>query len=222
MQEKMKHILEKIKVVTNKFFNSMFFVIFICILIVLKTVFFYYDTIMIREQLNSDIILGTISFVAILMFVCLMLPNKTRFYTIFIANIFISILLLGDDLYYSYSSSVLSVSQITNLQYGEEIMTTLPMIMDLRHILYFVDIIIILILLISKYVTIKRAEKATKLKISFRIISCVIAVLIYCFVGNKYTVKALENPYNKDLQIKIWISHCRYTKCFSNKEASKI
>ena len=202
MQEKMKHILEKIKVVTNKFFNSMFFVIFICILIVLKTVFFYYDTIMIREQLNSDIILGTISFVAILMFVCLMLPNKTRFYTIFIANIFISILLLGDDLYYSYSSSVLSVSQITNLQYGEEIMATLPMIIDLRHILYFIDIIAILILLLSKYVTIKKAEKGTKTQRILRVVSCAVAVLIYCFIGNKYTVKALENPYNKDLQIK--------------------
>lgn len=101
MQEKTKIKLEKLKEMTNKFFNSIFFAIFICILIVLKTIFFYYDTIMIREQLNFDIIIGTISFVVILLFICLALPNKTRFYTIFIADIFISILLLGDDLYYS-------------------------------------------------------------------------------------------------------------------------
>lgn len=202
MQEKTKIKLEKLKEMTNKFFNSIFFAIFICILIVLKTIFFYYDTIMIREQLNFDIIIGTISFVVILLFICLALPNKTRFYTIFIADIFISILLLGDDLYYSYSSSVLSVSQITNLQYGEEIMATLPMIIDLRHILYFIDIIAILILLLSKYVTIKKAEKGTKTQRILRVVSCAVAVLIYCFIGNKYTVKALENPYNKDLQIK--------------------
>ena len=202
MQEKTKQKMEKLKVVVNRFFNSVYFVIFICLLIVLKTVFFYYDTIMIREQLNFNIVIGTIFFVASILFICLALPNKKRFYTIFIVDILISILLLGDDLYYSYSSSVLSVSQITNLQYGEEIMSTLPMIMDIRHILYFVDIIFILVLLLTKYITIKRDEKASNVKKILRVTSVVLAVLLYCFVGNKYTMKALEDPYNKDLQIK--------------------
>ena len=199
MQEKTKQKMEKLKVVVNRFFNSVYFVIFICLLIVLKTVFFYYDTIMIREQLNFNIVIGTIFFVASILFICLALPNKKRFYTIFIVDILISILLLGDDLYYSYSSSVLSVSQITNLQYGEEIMSTLPMIMDIRHILYFVDIIFILVLLLTKYITIKRDEKASNVKKILRVTSVVLAVLLYCFVGNKYTMKALEDPYNKDL-----------------------
>ena len=201
LQEKTKIKLKRVKEKTNNFFNSIFFAIFICVLIVLKTIFFYYDTIIIREQLNYDIVIGTMTFVAILLFICLALPNKTRFYTTFIADIFISVLLLGDDLYYSYSSSVLSIFQITNLQYGEEIISTLPMIMDLRHILYFVDIVIIFILLLSKYIKIEKAEKATKKQKILRILSCVVAIT-YCFVGNKYTVRALENPYNKDLQIK--------------------
>ena len=194
--------LEEIKVAINKLFNSIGFIILIGISIMLKTLFFYQDTIMIREQLNFNIIIGSISFILIILLICLTLSNRQRIFIGLTFNLILSIILFGDDLYYSYSSNVLSISQITNLQYGEEIMTTLPMLIKFRHIIYFIDLIIIIALIISKYLKIEEKRKLDKKGKILRTISGCLAIFVYVIIGNTYSAKAFEDPYNKDLQIK--------------------
>ena len=119
---------EKIKDMANKFFNSIGFPIIIGILLFLKTIFFYQNTISVRETIDKETILGTITMLSTIIWaICVFLPNRGRIITTIIVDILASILLLADNLYHTYSSSVLSVAQIMNLQYGEEIMSTLPM-----------------------------------------------------------------------------------------------
>ena len=202
MQETQITKLEEIKVAINKLFNSIGFIILIGISIMLKTLFFYQDTIMIREQLNFNIIIGSISFILIILLICLTLSNRQRIFIGLTFNLILSIILFGDDLYYSYSSNVLSISQITNLQYGEEIMTTLPMLIKFRHIIYFIDLIIIIALIISKYLKIEEKRKLDKKGKILRTISGCLAIFVYVIIGNTYSAKAFEDPYNKDLQIK--------------------
>ena len=71
------------------------------------------------------------------------LPKKGRNIGGIVLDTIISIILFADNIYYTYSSNVLSVLQITNLQYGEEIMSTLPMLLKMHQILYFIDILLL-------------------------------------------------------------------------------
>ena len=123
--------------------NSIGFTIVICALIVLKALLFDKNTIMIREEINESTIFGTITFVFVLMSIVCILPSKPRTITVIVLDVLISIILFGDDIYYTYSNNVLSVLQITNLQYGEEILSTIPVLLNISHLLYFIDIIII-------------------------------------------------------------------------------
>ncbi len=195
---------EKIKDMANKFFNSIGFPIIIGILMFLKTIFFYVNTITVQETLDDGIvILGTIAFISTMIWmICMFLPNRGRIITTIVVDIFVSILLLADNLYHTYSSSVLSVAQIMNLQYGEEIMSTLPMLVQAKHILYFIDILVIGILLITK---IFKIQKKKKLQMKYKIAKVIIGILVMIIFfkrDNVYIVRAKEDPYNKDTQIK--------------------
>ena len=194
---------EKIKDMANKFFNSIGFPIIIGILLFLKTIFFYQNTISVRETIDKETILGTITMLSTMIWaICVFLPNRGRIITTIIVDILASILLLADNLYHTYSSSVLSVAQIMNLQYGEEIMSTLPMLVQIKHILYFIDILVIGILLCKK---ILKIQKKKKLQMKYKIPKVIVGILvtIICFkMDNAYIVKAKEDPYNKDTQIK--------------------
>ena len=130
-----------------------------------------------------------------------MLPNRIRTSLTIVLDIILSLLLFADNLYYTYSSSVLSVMQITNLQYGEEIKGTLPMLLEFKQILYFIDIILIFIMLISKKIKIEKKEKASKKVILFRILSGAITIYLISTQWVKYVEKAEEHPYNKDAQV---------------------
>ena len=101
----------------EKFINSWYFVLFIGLLILAKTFLFYYHTIAVNEQLYSDTIIGTISFVVVIICFLFVLPNRARAVTSIVVDFIISFVLFGDNVYYNYSNSVLSVAQITNLQY---------------------------------------------------------------------------------------------------------
>ena len=195
---------DKIKEIANKFFNSIGFPIVIGILIFLKTIFFYINTITVQETLDDGIvILGTIAFISTMIWmICMFLPNRGKIITTIVVDIFVSILLLADNLYHTYSSSVLSVAQIMNLQYGEEIMSTLPMLVQVKHIFYFIDILVIGILLITKIFEI---QKKKKLQMKYKIAKVVIGIfvtIIFFQMDNVYIVRAKEDPYNKDTQIK--------------------
>ena len=121
---------EKIIEVVNKFFNSIGFQIVIGIFLLLKTIFFYQNTITIREVVDKELIYGTSMFIITFICAICVLPNRVRSIFTIVLDVILSILLFADNLYYTYSSSVLSVAQITNLQYGEEIMGTLPMLLE--------------------------------------------------------------------------------------------
>ena len=136
-----EQILKKIKEKLNNFLNSIWFPIIVGIILLLKTIFFYQNTISIREVMDKDTVLGTIAFLATIICMICTLPNRGRCITTIVVDVFISVLLFADNLYHTYSSSVLSVAQMMNLQYGEEIMDTLPMLLQVKEILYFIDII---------------------------------------------------------------------------------
>lgn len=186
----------------EKCINSIYFVIIIGILILAKTFLFYYHTIAVNEQLYSDTIIGTISFVVVIICFLSVLPNRARIITSIVVDFIISLILFGDNIYYNYSNSVLSVAQITNLQYGGEIMSTLPMILKVYQILYFLDVIVLLILHITKKVKIYKKGKKTKKQLIGKCIVGVIGVVIFCIIGVDYVEKGKDKSYNKDLQIR--------------------
>ena len=154
----------------NQIINSVVFVILIGILLLLKTFLFYNSTIATNEALELNTIVGTISFLVVLGCFIIILPNRARIVTMTIINIVISVLLFGDHVYYIYSNSVLSVAQISNLQYGGEIMKTLPMVIQAKQILYFLDILILIGLFLGKVVKLEKEEKATKKQITIKAI----------------------------------------------------
>ena len=202
-KNKKKITKAKIKELSNRFFNSIGFPILIGILLFLKTIFFYLNTISIQEPIDMGTILGTIAFIATFIWIiATFLPNRGRIVVTIMVDIIISILLLADNLYHTYSSSVLSVAQIMNLQYGEEIMSTLPNLLRLRHVLYFIDIIIVFILLFTK---ILKIEKKKKLSIKCKMIKTILGVgvtIAFFFMDTFYISLAKEDPFNKDMQVK--------------------
>ena len=190
------------KEVINKAFNTVGFTILIGIILFLKTFLFYNNTIAMGNEIGVETILGTISFITVIICFLGILPNRTRIITTIIVNLLISIILFGDNVYYIYSKNVLSVAQITNLQYGEEIMSTLPMILQLKQILYFLDILIIIGLLIAKVLKIEKKDKANKKQIIIKILVAILGICIFCFIGSSYIEKGKQKSYNKDFQIK--------------------
>ena len=193
---------EKIKKKVNQFFNSIGFPIMIGILLLLKTIYFYQDTISIRETIDKETILGTIAFLSTIVCLICTLPNKGRIITTIIVDVLLSVLLLADNLYHTYSSSVLSVAQILNLQYGEEIMNTIPMLMQLEKFLYFIDMILVGILLVVKVLKIEKKEALTLKKQIIKIAVCLVLVIGLLGVDGTFIERAKEDPFNKDMQVK--------------------
>ena len=193
---------EKIIESLNTFFNSIAFPLVVGVLILLKTIMFYDSTIIIRESIDKNLVIGTTMFIITFLGIIYMLPNRARIISTIILDLLISILLFADNLYYIYSSSVLSVAQIANLQYGEEIMGTIPMLIEIKHIIYFVDIILIIILLLTKIIKIEIKDKADWKRNTLRIISGIIAICLLFTIDAKYVEKAGEDPYNKNTQVK--------------------
>lgn len=202
MENTKKIYKEKIIEIINKFFNSIGFPIIIGILLISKTILFYQDTISIREVVDKELIYGTANFIITFMCIICVLPNRLRSVFTIIFDTIASILLFADNLYYTYSSSVLSIAQITNLQYGEEIMGTLPMLLELKEILYFLDIIIILILLLTKMIKLQKKKKANWKINALRTLSGLVAIYMIFEIDVEYIEQVGEAPYNKDAQVK--------------------
>ena len=81
-------------------------------------------------------------------------------------------------------------------------MGTIPMLIEIKHIIYFVDIILIIILLLTKIIKIEIKDKADWKRNTLRIISGIIAICLLFTIDAKYVEKAGEDPYNKDTQVK--------------------
>lgn len=185
----------------NKALNSIWFVVLIGILIFCKTLLFYYSTIAMGDNIELGTIVGTICFIITIVCFLSTLPNRTRIVTTIILDFLVSLMLFGDHIYYIFSNSVLSIAQISNLQYGEEIISTLPMVIQFRQILYFLDILILLGVLVGKVLKIEKKKENTKKQIVTKAILGVVGVAIFVVIGVTYVDIGTKLSYNKDLQI---------------------
>ena len=193
---------QKIKENLNKIVNSNFFIIIVMIVVFLKTILFYKTTICINEKIYINTIQMSIMYILSLFGMLYLLPKKGRNIAGIIMNILISILLFADNIYYSYSSNVLSVLQISNLQYGEEIMSTLPLLLKLPQILYFIDILTLIILIATSIIKIEKGKKSKTKFIVCRTIIGIICMIFFIILSINANSKVLEDPYNRDTQIK--------------------
>lgn len=201
---------KKAKELLSKFVNSIWFVVITGILLFMKTMFFYNNTISNSGKIEMQTILGTIGFTVILVCILIILPNRARIITTLTSNFIVSLVLFGDNIYYIYSNSFLSIAQITNLQYGEEILSTLPAVFEIKHLLYFVDIILIIATCKLMKIKFQKKENKTKKKVLAKAISGIVGIVVFCIVGAKYVEKGKEKLYNKDMQIRestIWGYH---------------
>ena len=201
---------KKTKELLSKFVNSIWFVVIIGILLFMKTMFFYSNTISNSGKIEMQTILGTIGFTVILVCILIILPNRARIITTLTSNFIVSLVLFGDNIYYIYSNSFLSIAQITNLQYGEEILSTLPAVFEIKHLLYFIDIILIIATCKLMKIKFQKKENKTKKKVLAKAISGIVGIVVFCIVGVKYVEKGKDKSYNKDMQIRestIWGYH---------------
>lgn len=182
----------------NKIVNSELIIILTGILLFVKMVLFYKETIYQAEAIETNIIAKTFIFSMFIVTFLFIFRNKLRFVLSFIVNIFFSILMFADNLYYNYSTSLISVSQINNLQYSEQIATAIKDLLSIYQILYFVDIFIFVILLITKFIKI---EKIKERNWKPALIYTTIMVAIFTSTIQSYVVEAQTCKYNKKMQL---------------------
>lgn len=147
------------KSLINYIVNSKLIVFIFSIAILLKSIFFYKATIALNDHINPFTIVGTIGFISILAAIILWIPNRARFWTCLIINFGISFLLLIDELYFIYSNNALSIAQFSNLQYSEEIGRVLPTLLHWKHLIYFTDIVVVLILYFFKIIKLEKKKQ---------------------------------------------------------------
>lgn len=181
-----------------RFFNSNGIVVLLGILLFVKTGIMYLNTLCIETEWEENFILimGSIGYVA-----CIIIPlffirkNKTRMTWVIIFDLLVSALLFADDCYYNYSSNFVSVYQIGNLQYADEIGATLPNLLKIHHVLYFIDI---LVLVLIRFTFIKNEYKTNKVSPILATILCITLII----PGKEGFVLAKDVPWDKIEQVK--------------------
>ena len=142
--------MKKTELIT-KIFSSRYFYFFMFLVILLKTLLFSVDTVFYKHGIWLWYIRQTAFFIIIMLApMFLFKSSRGRFIYGMILNLFVSILLFADELYYSYAQNIVSVVQAGNLQYKDEIIAAIPSLLHIRQILYFIDFPVIFGLLISK------------------------------------------------------------------------
>lgn len=193
---------KEIALIKNVNLSLICYPIIVGIILFIKSIFFYQNTITMNEQIDKITMIGTAFFICSFISIIFIVPKKRRFIATTVIDVLVSILLFSNNLYYSYSSSVLSVAQITNLQYTEEIAGTVPMLFQLKYVLYFIDLIPIILYYLKYY---KKQIILNKSKKIYRIVEVVVFMMIIVICGKKEAVfikKTKEEPYNKDMQVK--------------------
>lgn len=193
---KLKDFLKKLSI---NIINTKFFVVITAVLILIKTIWFYKTVLFQNETVEIKTIFVTASFILLMLTLPMVLKNKPRFIFAILINLFLSILLCVDEIYYSYSTNLVSISQISNLQYGKEISAALPSLLHIKQILYFVDIIILLILCIFRIIKLQKnpkySGKATAIYIAFLAIPITGVVILVNL--------SRWHPYNKLVQVRL-------------------
>lgn len=190
------------KRILQKGTNSIAFPLILGIGLILKSIFFYTQTIAQTEPIATYTIIGTAIILTTLTCFLAMLPNRARIITALGLDTILSFILWGDQVYYQYSNNVLSVSQITNLQYGEEIMGTLPLLLQINQLIYVIDILIVIGLMLGKVISISRKPRKTRRQKIGKITLGIIGSILFFLTCVHYGEKGIDKSYNKDLQIR--------------------
>ena len=194
MKGKIRHIL-------NKILNSRLFVVLIGVMLFIKAIYFYKNTIVVLTQIQTQTIIGTISFLTIIICFLMILPNKIRVKATLIMSFLLSLLVWADNIYYKYSASAISVEQVSNLQYTEQITETIPSLIEFGQVIYFIDFIIIGILFLMKILKIDKEKVYNKKQKIVNLIITVLGIIIFATAGVNYIKKGFQCLWNKDEQI---------------------
>lgn len=191
-------ILKAIKIVFQTIFQTRLIVVLTGIALVLKTILLYKTQIFKVQPIEREYVQMIVAFICVFLTVPMLLKDKLRFWFAIIINFLVSLLLCVNDLYYSYSSNLVSVSQISNLQYGREISIALPNLLHIGLVLYFIDIIAVIILFFTLKIKIKKHSYKAYIA---GIIYSVLMILMVIKPINKWLGNAEKFQYNKVLQI---------------------
>lgn len=168
--QKENKVLNFIRLCFQTVFQTRMIVVLTGISLLLKTVLLYKTQIFKVDSLEQEYIERAAFFICIFMSIPMLLKDKLRFWCSIFINFFVSLLLCINDLYYSYSSNLVSISQISNLQYGREISIALPNLLHFGLLLYMIDIIAVIIIYFALKIKIKKHSYTT----------C-IPGMVYCF-----------------------------------------
>ncbi len=133
---KYKNADNKILFILKTLLESRMIILLLLVILMIKSWFFYYNI-----QLEKYISYTSILFIMLLIIPMFFIKkDKNRFALFMIYLILTSVLLFVDNVYWEYASNMLSVSQIFYVKYAEEIGAELPYLLQIKHILYFIDI----------------------------------------------------------------------------------
>lgn len=193
----MNNLKEKL----NKIYNSKTFVIVLGSILLIKTIAFYTGTIDINKFVPLKTIFGTIIIIATVGSFLVLLPNKIRIITTIILDLLLSVLLLIDHIYYIYSSNVVTVAQISNLQYTEQILDTIPSLFKLKYLLYFFDVVLIIILVVCRILKIEKQEKNDREIKKRKIFAITVGLITFILICVGFIDNASEKSWNREEQI---------------------
>jgi len=194
----LKGVRNVLKEYTNRIINSELFPILIGIILFIKVAIFYKLTIYRVGNYNYSILPKTFIYSMFIVSFLFVFRNRLRFTLGTILNFLISMLLFADNLYYNYSTSLISVSQISNLQYSEQISAAIKDLWSVVHFIYFADFFIMILLLIFRYL---RIEKIKTKKWKPAVVYFSIMVIVYGSTIPCYVKAAEEYRYNKKMQL---------------------
>ena len=192
--------------VLNIILGSRFSILLLIGLILFKTWIFYINIGLNDSDLKQTLF---ISIQFILIAICPLFylkKDKNRFFGVLIYTTFFGLLLFIDNIYYEYSVNMLSISQIMYIRYAEEIGGTLPYLLDFWHLLYFIDIPILIILWYFVRKPIRRTKtRYLKNKGNRRLLFALLYTIIIIKVtkpGIDYAISQIEGfPYQKNVQV---------------------
>ena len=189
-----------LKKYTNIIVNSDLIIIFTGLVLFGKMCFFYERTIYFSDVMQKEIVEKTFIYSMYLVTLLFILKNKSRFICAYIINLFMCILMLADEIYYNYSSSLISIVQISNLQYSDQISATIGDLTNFSQILYFLDLIIVIVLLITKFIKIENIKRKSWKP---AILYVTIMTIIFESTIPNYIAEAKESRYNKKMQLEL-------------------
>lgn len=199
-KEHSNKVLDVVKKYANIVINSHLYVILIGLILTAKMILFYYNTIYQKIPMNRDIIPYTFIFSMFIVSFLFLLKNKSRFIVSTIVNFLFSCLMFADEVYYSYSSGIISIAQFGNLKYSEQIAATIGDLVKFTQIFYFIDIVFVLFLISIKFIRLKKDERYQWKPI---VVFFIIMAIIYSTTIKIYMDSAKEYKYNKNMQIEV-------------------